>query len=84
MRLRYALDREFADGAPIWDEIDRVEAQILEEIDIMDSYMQKNHTKIRNQTQFSWMRLREFIGLRRGYLDPRLPEPVPVMDWTLY
>jgi len=84
MRLRYALDREFADGAPIWDEIDRVEAQILEEIDIMDRYTQKNHTKIRNQTQFSWMRLREFIGLRRGYLDPRLPEPVPVMDWTLY
>jgi hypothetical protein len=37
---------------------------------------------MRYQTEFSWFRIREFIELRRGYLNQNLP--VPVSEWMIY
>ncbi|MDX9752701.1 MAG: CotH kinase family protein [bacterium] len=84
VRLRQQLDRQFPDQAPVFQEIGKLEQKLLDDISLMEVYTGKASTRLREQVTYSWFRLREFIQLRRGYLDALLPEGTPVQEWALY
>lgn len=81
-RLRPALDRVFAPNAPIHDFIDEWEQILLDDLILIQDYTNQTQNRRRDQITDSMNTLREFIQLRKEYLDGVLP--TPVMDWSVY
>jgi hypothetical protein len=81
-RLRIELDRVFAPDAPIHSVIDEWEQILLEDLALIQNYTEQSQSRRRNQITDSMDVLREFIQLRKEFLDGVLP--APVLDWSMF
>ena len=82
-RLRVELNRQFLiPDAPVLTEIDRDEGILLDDLALLEDYLNRSQSRRRQQIVDSYQILREFVELRSGYLDSVLP--VSVDDWRLY
>jgi hypothetical protein len=85
LRLRVQLDKQYAPDAPIWEKIDQGENLLLQDLNHLEQYTDTRRIVRRQQIQFSFQTLRQFIQLRQGFLDPILPpQPTSVSDWHIY
>lgn len=81
-RLRIELDRVFAPNAPINSVIDEWEQILLDDLALIQEYTNQAQTRRRNQITESMDVLREFIRLKRNFLNGVLPSPVT--NWSVY